>query len=302
MAREPTIMPSRACYTSATPMRHLYADFIDRVAKPARYLGGEYQAVVKDGRRSTRGSASRSPTSTTSGCPTSGPRSSTRCSTRTRGSRASARSRRGSTWRPSCARAACRWCRSRRQRPLARVRRARHLAAVRADVHERAHAARPRRHPAARGRSRATTRRSCSSAGRPRRTPSRWRRSSTPRSSARPRSSCRRSCSRGRRCAARSARARARARDALAELAARFPLYVPSLYETEVDAATGMTVVGAPLDPRVPARVRARWSRTSTRIRSRPTRRCRTPRRCSSARPSRSRAAAPRAAGSARPA
>src|SRR5215468_2574444 len=29
-------------------MRHLYADFIDRVAKPMRYLGGEYQAVVKD--------------------------------------------------------------------------------------------------------------------------------------------------------------------------------------------------------------------------------------------------------------
>src|ERR1700689_1558156 len=29
-------------------MRHIYADFIDRVAKPARYLGGEYQAVVKD--------------------------------------------------------------------------------------------------------------------------------------------------------------------------------------------------------------------------------------------------------------
>src|SRR5512143_2815668 len=28
-------------------MRHLYADFIDRVAKPARYLGGEYQSVVK---------------------------------------------------------------------------------------------------------------------------------------------------------------------------------------------------------------------------------------------------------------
>jgi radical SAM family uncharacterized protein len=43
--------------------------------------------------------------------------------------------------------------------------------------------------------------------------------------------------------------------DALAELASRFPVYVPSLYETEVDAATGMTVVGAPRDPRVPARV-----------------------------------------------
>ena len=29
-------------------MRHIYADFIDRVAKPMRYLGGEYQAIVKD--------------------------------------------------------------------------------------------------------------------------------------------------------------------------------------------------------------------------------------------------------------
>jgi len=43
--------------------------------------------------------------------------------------------------------------------------------------------------------------------------------------------------------------------DALAELASRFPLYVPSLYATETDEATGMTVVGAPLDPRVPPRV-----------------------------------------------
>src|SRR3569623_232537 len=33
---------------SRVAMRHLYADFIDRVAKPMRYLGGEYQAVVKD--------------------------------------------------------------------------------------------------------------------------------------------------------------------------------------------------------------------------------------------------------------
>src|ERR1700744_3299299 len=29
-------------------MRHVYADFIDRVAKPARYLGGEYMSVVKE--------------------------------------------------------------------------------------------------------------------------------------------------------------------------------------------------------------------------------------------------------------
>ncbi len=43
--------------------------------------------------------------------------------------------------------------------------------------------------------------------------------------------------------------------DALAELASKFPIYVPALYETVVDEATGMTVVGAPKDPRVPARV-----------------------------------------------
>ncbi len=43
--------------------------------------------------------------------------------------------------------------------------------------------------------------------------------------------------------------------DALAELASTFPLYVPALYATEIDEATGMVVVGAPLDPRVPARV-----------------------------------------------
>lgn len=43
--------------------------------------------------------------------------------------------------------------------------------------------------------------------------------------------------------------------DALAELAAKFPLYVPALYATEIDDATGMVVVGAPLDPRAPARI-----------------------------------------------
>ena len=44
--------------------------------------------------------------------------------------------------------------------------------------------------------------------------------------------------------------------DALAELASRYALYVPSLYETYVDEATQMVVVGAPTDPRVPATVR----------------------------------------------
>jgi len=44
--------------------------------------------------------------------------------------------------------------------------------------------------------------------------------------------------------------------DALAELAQAFPLYVPALYDTEIDAETGMIVVGKPRDPRVPERVR----------------------------------------------
>ncbi len=44
--------------------------------------------------------------------------------------------------------------------------------------------------------------------------------------------------------------------DALAELASRFSLYVPALYDTLVDEATQMVVVGAPRDPRVPAVVR----------------------------------------------
>ena len=44
--------------------------------------------------------------------------------------------------------------------------------------------------------------------------------------------------------------------DVLAELAERYPIYVPALYRTEVDEATGLTVVGEPIDPRVPARVR----------------------------------------------
>ena len=43
--------------------------------------------------------------------------------------------------------------------------------------------------------------------------------------------------------------------DALAELAAQFPLYVPALYDTVVDPDTGMVVVGAPRDPRAPARI-----------------------------------------------
>ena len=45
-------------------------------------------------------------------------------------------------------------------------------------------------------------------------------------------------------------------RERLIRLAERFPLYVPELYATELDAESGLVVVGAPLDPRVPARPR----------------------------------------------
>ncbi len=45
----------------------------------------------------------------------------------------------------------------------------------------------------------------------------------------------------------------------LARLAARYPLYVPSLYRTIRDDKTGLQVVGAPLDARVPSSVRRTW-------------------------------------------
>jgi radical SAM family uncharacterized protein/radical SAM-linked protein len=44
--------------------------------------------------------------------------------------------------------------------------------------------------------------------------------------------------------------------DVLAELSGRYPLYVPALYDVVTDERTGVQVVGAPKDPRVPARVR----------------------------------------------
>jgi radical SAM family uncharacterized protein/radical SAM-linked protein len=54
--------------------------------------------------------------------------------------------------------------------------------------------------------------------------------------------------------AAALARAGLPRRERLIRLAAAFPLYVPELYATETDAETGLIVVGAPVDPRVPAR------------------------------------------------
>ena len=48
-------------------------------------------------------------------------------------------------------------------------------------------------------------------------------------------------------------------RERLAQLAAKYPLYVPELYETTVDAETGFVVVDGPTDPRVPARPKRVW-------------------------------------------
>ena len=45
----------------------------------------------------------------------------------------------------------------------------------------------------------------------------------------------------------------------LARLAARFPLYVPSLYRTSRDPGTGLQTVAEPLDARAPAAVRRAW-------------------------------------------
>jgi radical SAM family uncharacterized protein/radical SAM-linked protein len=48
-------------------------------------------------------------------------------------------------------------------------------------------------------------------------------------------------------------------RERLIQLAAKYPLYVPELYTTSVDAETGFVVVGAPTDARVPARPKRVW-------------------------------------------
>ncbi|HVZ72165.1 MAG TPA: TIGR03960 family B12-binding radical SAM protein [Polyangia bacterium] len=48
-------------------------------------------------------------------------------------------------------------------------------------------------------------------------------------------------------------------RERLVTLAAKYPLYVPELYTTTVDAEAGFVVVGAPTDARVPARPKRVW-------------------------------------------
>ena len=55
-------------------------------------------------------------------------------------------------------------------------------------------------------------------------------------------------------------------REILAQLAERYPLYVPALYATRREPSTGLEVVEAPLDPRAPARVRRVWVKDLSRF------------------------------------
>jgi len=48
-------------------------------------------------------------------------------------------------------------------------------------------------------------------------------------------------------------------RERLIRLAEKYPLYVPELYATELEPETSLLVVGAPVDPRVPARPKRAW-------------------------------------------
>ena len=48
-------------------------------------------------------------------------------------------------------------------------------------------------------------------------------------------------------------------RERLIRLAEKYPLYIPELYATELEPETDLLVVGAPIDPRVPARPKRAW-------------------------------------------
>ena len=94
-------------------MRHIYADFIDRVAKPARYLGGEYQSVVKADADARVCLAF--PDVYDIGMSHLGTKIIYSLLNKRAADRVRARVRAVDwTWRPSSARASCRWCRSRR--------------------------------------------------------------------------------------------------------------------------------------------------------------------------------------------
>ena len=209
-------------------MRHPYAEFLTKVEKPARYLGGEYQQVRKD--PATRRGA-RLP----------------RVPRRLRHRDVPPRHQDplqllNERPRIACERAFAPWVDMEAElrarglplvsletaRAAARVRRRRLLAAVRADVHERAHVLDLGGIPLRAARSRRGRIRWSSPAARPRRTPSRWRRSSTRSSSATARRRCRALVCEA---AALQARGRAARASACPRWPRACPLYVPALYD-----------------------------------------------------------------------
>ncbi len=252
-------------------MRHLYADFIERVAKPARYLGGEYMSVVKRPEDVDVRIALAFPDVYDIGMSHLGTK--ILYALLNKHPRIAAE-RVFAPWidmEAELRAAACRWSRSRPRRPLLRLRRGRLLAAVRADVHQRADAcstsAASRCARADRGdddplviaggptathpepmapfidavAASATARRSCPSVA--------------ARLGAH---------AQGRACRAASAWSR------WPQLGAR--VRALALRHRDRRRRPAWSCVGAPLDPRVPrARPPRAWSRTSTSIRSRPT-------------------------------
>ena len=136
-------------------MRHPYADFLGKVEKPARYLGGEYQAVRKAGGSVAARVCLAFPDVYDIGMCHLGTKilySHPQQAAAT--SPASARSRRGSTWRPSCARAACRCVSLETAAPLAEFDVVGFSLQYELTYTNVLDDARPRRHPAARRRSR----------------------------------------------------------------------------------------------------------------------------------------------------
>ena len=250
-----------------------------------------------------RACASRSPTSTTSACPTSGRRSSTRCSTRS-ADRLRARVRAVDRHGGRAARTrTCRSCRSRRQRPLCEfdvigislqyeltftnVLTLLDLGGFPLRAADRAPDATPR----ARRRTDRLAPRADGAVHR--RRVHRRGRGAAAVARARVGRDARARSPRGERTRTRCAR-RARERGSRSTC--------PRCTRPTVDEATGMTVVGAPLDPRVPARVSRAMVPDLDDV-SVPERHAGAVRRggVRARRRSRSRAAAPRAAGSARP-
>ena len=232
-------------------MRHPYADFLSDVEKPSRYVGGEYQEVRKDPAQVEARICLAFPDTYEIGMSHLGTKILYSVLNRAPDI---ACERAFSPWLDMEAELRARGLPGPDARggdAAGRLRRRRVLAAVRADLHERAERARPGGHPAAQRRSR--RRRAAGHRGRPDR--------DAPRADGallrrllhrRGRGGAAAAwCARRRRCA----RAGVPRRERLIRLAARFPLYVPALYaHRDRRRDRHRSSWARRVDPRVPAR------------------------------------------------